>query len=416
MRKADYSWVILATGFTVMFFGGGARFVFGLMLKPMSDDLGWSRSSLSLAATTFMVVSALAMPLMGRLTDRYSIRWILGAGAFASALGILLMWRVSALWQVFMVYGVLYGIGNAASSNNTVGVMISRWFERSRGAATSAALSGSAIGQLVIIMLLASFLTALGWRTSYAVLGAANMAIVVPVVLAAARSRPPARSLGPESRTGQSGPKKSRGVATAADQTLTLDAILRSRPFWLLFVMYAICGFQDFFVSTHVVAFALDQGLGTLLAGNMLAIMGAVGVIGVMSSGVLADAFGAKQPTGLCFLVRIAIFPLVLYFQSTLGIFAFGLLYGFTFMITAPLIVVFVSNIFGPARLGTVSGIFSMVHQISGGLGALVGAVMFDRWGSYDQVFVLMFGLSLAAMATTYLIREQPLRPAPAPA
>ena len=415
MRKVDYSWVILATGFAVMFFGGGSRFAFGLMLKPMSDDLGWSRSSLSLAATAFMVVSALTMPFLGRLTDRYSIRWILGAGAFASALGILLMGRVSELWQVFVVYGAVYGVGNAASSNAPMGVMISRWFEKSRGVANSAALSGSAIGQLVIIMVLASFLTALGWRTSYVILGAANMAIV-PLILVAARSRPPARSGGGEPRNERSNLGRGQAGATVPALALTLNAILKSRPFWLLFVMYAICGFQDFFVSTHVVALAQDEGVETLLAGNMLAMMGVMGLIGVMSSGVLADAFGAKRPTALCFLVRIVVFPLVFYFQSTPGIIVFSLLYGFTFMITAPLIVVFVSNIFGPARLGTVSGILSMVHQISGGLGALVGAVMFDQWGSYDQVFVLMFGLSLVAAVTTHLIRERPLRPAAVPA
>lgn len=54
MRRFDYGWVILTTGFAILFFSGGSRFAFGLMLKPMTDDLGWSRSSLSLAVTTFM--------------------------------------------------------------------------------------------------------------------------------------------------------------------------------------------------------------------------------------------------------------------------------------------------------------------------------------------------------------------------
>ena len=80
LGKLDYSSIVLATGFVVLFFNSGSRYAFGLMLKPMTDDLGWSRSELSLALAAFMLVSALAMPFAGRLADRYSIRTVLAAG------------------------------------------------------------------------------------------------------------------------------------------------------------------------------------------------------------------------------------------------------------------------------------------------------------------------------------------------
>ncbi len=86
---------------------------------------------------------------------------------------------------------------------------------------------------------------------------------------------------------------------------------------------------------------------------------------------------------------------------------AFALLFGFTFLITAPLTVVFAGSIFGPARLGAVSGTISMVHQIAGGLGAFVGAWIFDRWGSYDRAFVLMLALTAAAIALTLMIKKE---------
>ena len=71
--RPAYSWVILASGFLVLFFGTGSRFAFGLMLKPMSEDLGWSRSTLTLGLTAFMMVSAVSLPVVGRLIDRYSL-------------------------------------------------------------------------------------------------------------------------------------------------------------------------------------------------------------------------------------------------------------------------------------------------------------------------------------------------------
>ncbi len=410
LGRLDYSSIVLATGFVVLFFNSGTRYAFGLMLKPMTDDLGWSRSELSLALAAFMLVSALAMPFAGRLADRYSIRTVLAAGGLVVALGIGLTGQVQSHWQLFVAYGLVYALGHAATSIPTVSVMISRWFVRRRGLANSVAVSGNAIGQLVIITVLASLLSSLGWRTSYAVLGAANFVIVVPLALAAARSRPPESCCGPSSgaddeREGGAGRPVS---STPATPFLT---VLASRELWLLIAIYGVCGFQDFFVATHVVAFAIDQGVGDLLAGNILALMGILGLIGVLTSGYLSDAFGVTRPVLLCFMVRLPIFAFILFVQDTPAIAAFAFAYGFTFLITAPLTVVFAGNLFGPSRLGSVSGLINAVHQVAGGLGALAGAVMFDRWGSYDGAFALMAVLAAVAIAATLPLQHGKLSP-----
>ena len=399
MRRADYSWLILAAGFAILFFSGGSRFAFGLMLKPMSEDLDVSRSTLSLAVTMFMVVSAVAMPFVGRLVDRWSLRGTIAVGAGIGAVGLVLMGQVQSSWQVFLVYGLVYALGNSATSIAPVVVMVSQWFIERRGVATSVAVSGNAIGQLFIVAALASLLVAIGWRSSFTILAVVNIAILLPITLLIVRPGPP-RAAESASPMPEHEP---------APQPLTLRQALASRPFLLLVGIYSVCGFQDFFVATHIVAFAQDQGVGDVLAGNLLAWMGVMGLLGVLVAGVMADALGASRPTALCFLMRIGIFALILPLQSTPAILAFGLLYGFTFLITAPLTVVFLGNIYGPLRLGTLTGTISMIHQIMGGLGALAGGWIYDMTGSYNAAFVLMLALSLAATALTLVIRE-PLR------
>ena len=410
LRRLDYSWVILAAAFTVMFFGGGANFIFGLLLKPMTEDMGWTRSSLSLALTTFMVVSALLMPFAGRLLDRYDLRWVIAAGVAAIGAGVGLMAGVTALWQVFLLYGIVFALGMAGASVPSIGVMISRWFERRTGIANSAAIAGMAVGQLVIITLLASLLSTIGWRASYAAVGAANVFVVVPIVLAAVRSRPPGRLLPDAEADGEVSPAATTQAVEGAEEGVTSLAaeLLLSRQMWLLVAVYAVCGFQDFFVSTHVVAFAVDQGVSEVLAGNMLGLMGLMGLIGVMLAGVLSDRYGPTRPTALCFLIRIGIFALILFFQSTVGIVVFALLYGSTFLITAPLLVVFARDSFGAGRLGVVSGVLSMVHQICGGLGAFVGAYIFDHRGSYDDAFLIVLIMALLAVGATAMVRDKP--------
>ncbi len=404
MPRLNLSWVILAAGFFILFFAGGSRYALGLMLKPMTEDLGWSRSTLSFAVTFFMFTSALALPVAGRLVDRYSLRWVLAFGATTVAVGVGLISRVVEPWQVFLVYGVLFAVGHAATGNPIVGVMITRWFERRRGIANSVAVSGNATGQLVIIGTLAAFLTNTGWRNAYGLLGVANLFIAVPLILAALRSWPRTDAESDQVDTPEGGTPQVDAPPIAVP--LGPPSVIRSGQFWLLVFLYAVCGFQDFLMATHIVAFAQDSGIGTVLAGNILALMGFMGLIGVLCAGLLSDAVGAQRPLALCFVMRIGIFSLIIAVQNTPVILVFSLLYGFTFLMTAPLTVIFAREIFGPVRLGTVSGTISMVHQMFGGLGALAGALIFDYWGSYYWAFVLMLGLSIGATALSPLLHR----------
>ena len=400
MRRTDYRWIILATGFAILFFNGGSRSALGLMLKPMGDDLEWSRSALSLGITAYMLVSALAMPFVGRLADRFDMRWVMGTGVVVGAVGVGLMSLIASPWQLFAVYGLVFALGNAGVSNPIVSVMIVRWFPDRRGVANSVAVSGNAIGQLVIVGLLAQSLVRFGWRVSYAALGLANLAILAPIAFAAVRAAPSQAARGKQ-------PSSDNPATTEQAVDLRQVPLWTSGQLWLLGGIYAICGFQDFFVATHVVAFALDIGFGALIAGNLLALMGVMGLLGVLVSGFLADRIGPARPTLLCFAMRVGIFVLVILSQSKPAVMMFALLYGFTFLMTAPLTVIFSGNIFGSARLGRISGTISMIHQISGGIGALAGALAFDIWGSYDRAFLLMLTLSVVATAGTLLVRDR---------
>ncbi|MCH7800733.1 MAG: MFS transporter [Chloroflexi bacterium] len=399
-RRFDYSYIILASGFTVLFFNSGTRMAFGLVLKPMSEDMDISRSALSSVFTVFMLVSALTMPIVGRLIDRHSIRLIIAAGTVVGTTAIILMGQINSSWQLFVLYGMVFAIGHAASSIAPISVLMSRWFPERRGLAASVAISGNGIGQLVIIVLMASFLDSLGWRTSYAILGAVNAVVVLPMALTVIRSHPP--------RLPALNVQTTDEPATS-ERSLPLGVALRSREFLLLVALYAACGAQDFFMATHVVAFAQDQGISQFFAGNILAFMGLLGLIGVLISGAMSDKLGASRPTVLCFLLRIGLFAYIPIFQDTASITVFALLYGFTFTMTAPLTVVFISNIFGTSRLGTISGLINMVHQVAGGLGAVLGAVIFDTRGSYDMAFVIMLVLAFVGTFAVIGLKERPL-------
>jgi predicted MFS family arabinose efflux permease len=174
----------------------------------------------------------------------------------------------------------------------------------------------------------------------------------------------------------------------------------------MLLVVYAICGLDDFFVATHVVAFAQDRGVEALLAGQLLALMGLAGVVGLLISGLVSDLAGPAWTTALSFGVRIAVFGLIAVDQSTPAIAVFALLFGATFLVTAPLVVLFVRDHFGMTRLGSLSGLITMVHQVFGGIGAYGGALFFDATGTYDAAFVGLLAASCLAFAVSLMLRR----------
>jgi predicted MFS family arabinose efflux permease len=193
--------------------------------------------------------------------------------------------------------------------------------------------------------------------------------------------------------------------ASAQRAGLNLGAAARTPRFWLLAAMYAICGLDDFFVATHVVAFAQDRGVGALFAGNLLALMGLTALIGVLAAGALSDRTGPVLATAIAFGARVAVFGLVALDQSPLSIAIFALVFGATFLVTAPLTVLFVRESFGTRHLGALTGIITMVHQIFGGIGAYAGALVFDYSGSYDAAFIALLVASAVGLVLALMLR-----------
>jgi len=302
---------------------------------------------------------------------------------------------VTEPWHAVVIYGILFAIGNGVASITPVGVMVTRAMPGRIGLVNAVVSSGMSVGQLLMIAVLAAVLVSIGWRSVFLWLGAFYL-LALPLLLAATPGEKAAKAHAAQP------PKSGMSVAEAA----------RTRQFWLLLLVYAVCGFGDFFVATHVVAFAQDRGIAALPAGNLLALMGATGLLGVIVAGFISDKTGPVWPTVICFATRACVFALVIFDQSPVSVAIFALVFGITFLVTAPLTVVFVRDAFGTRNLGTLSGLITMAHHICGGIGAYLGASIFDGTGRYDMAFIIMFVFSaMAAFLSLSLRSHSPRRP-----
>jgi predicted MFS family arabinose efflux permease len=381
---------ILAVGFLVLFVGGGARFGIGLTLKSITDEFVVGRSVLGLTVAVYFAVTSASMFLAGRLADRLNVRAVLAWGLIVSATGMSLMCLMTTPWQMFVLYGMVFAVGNGVASITPVSLMVARAFPEKAGLANGVVSAGLSAGQLVIVALFTLILASFGWRHVFAWGGIAHLLLLPLVLLFVPSNRTPGRTLAEAASPGNS-----------QGESMSLWMAMRTRQFWLLIGVYALCGLDDFFVSTHIVAFAQDRGVEALLAGQLLASMGLVGFFGVIASGAWSDRSGPMWPALASFLLRIAAFALVMVDQSPVSIAVFALVFGFTFLMTAPLMVIFVRESFGTANLGAITGLIVMIHHMCGGLGAWIGAAIFDARGGYDAAFALMLASSILASALT---------------
>src|SRR5215470_4754741 len=311
--------VILAVGFLILFVGGGARFAISLALKPIAAELDVPRSTLGLAVALYLIVTSASMFLAGRIADRFGVRLVLLAGLLVSAVGMGLVGLVVEPWQLFAFFGVIFAIGNGVASMTPVSLMVSRAFPNAAGLANGIASAGMSAGQLIII-------------------GGFAVLLAVSARQTAAADHDPA-------------------LAATGANGLSLRAAAATRQFWLLIGVYALCGLDDFFVSMHVVAFAQDRGVDALLAGHLLAAMGLVGFVGVIIAGAWSDRSGPVAPALASFMLRLATFALIVVDPSPVAIAGFALMSASTFLMTAPLLVVFAREAFGEVNLGTITGL-----------------------------------------------------------
>jgi len=387
----------------------GVRAVFGIYIKPIEAELGWTRAALSgVAALSLLLLGAIG-PLAGRLADRWGPRRVsvialllLGGGAIGAS-------TVHALWQAYLTTGVLIGVGSGGLGLATGSVIATRWFEARRGLAIGIAAGGMSAGQLVIIPLATVLMVWLGWRASFAWLGLGLVAIVLPLALWLIRNDPDDRG---ERAYGAVGPALTAAQLAAARTAgrVGIFEAAQHAQFWLLAVTSFVCGYTSVgLILTHFVPHALEHDFTQLEASTALAVMGSMNVVGTLASGWLCDRFGRRGPLATYYLIRGVSLVFLLYVWNAPSLHLWAAVFGLNWVSTVPPTTTLTASIFGRYSVGELSGWIFFAHQVGAALSAATAGLIFERSGSYAPAFLSAALLAVVAAGLTLLIRDEPI-------
>jgi MFS family permease len=361
-------------------------YTFAIFLKPLAAEFGWSREGVSAAFSIAALAVAACSPPLGWLLDRYPARRIIlpCLAIFGCAFASLSL-LTRHLWHLYAVFLILGMVGNG-TAHLAYSRVLTTWFRERRGVAFSILLGGGAVGAMVLPPIAEALIHAVGWRASFAILGAGVLAIGLPCG-AQVRERS----------------RVARSIAVPATGVSVSDGV-RSRTFWIVVAALFLISVSQNGAITHLPAVLTDRGISAGNAAFAVSAMGASILTGRLLTGWLLDRYFAPR-VGVCLFALSALgtFLLAGAHSLTLGIGSAALI-GFGMGGEGDVTPYLLSRYFGLRSFSTLYGFTWTAYAIAGAVGPIVMGRAFDVSGSYRTLLLQLAVATLAAAALMLLL------------
>ncbi len=396
--KLFYGYVVVAAAFVIAMLVWGASRTFGVFLKPMLDEFGWTRAGISGAFTLNMIIMGLLAIVTGRLTDRLGPRLILVASGLILGSGYLLMSQISGIGQLYLYYGVILGVGLSGCQAPLMSV-VARWFVKRRTLMSGILMAGPAAGIMLMPLVSSLLISAYGWRISYIVLG--SVVVVVIVVAALFLKRDPSEMGLLPYGTGET---EAEGLDLQA-VGLPLKKAVHTRQFWLLNVVSFCREFLIGVVVVHIVIHATGLGVSVAAAASVLSVAAGASIPARVVMGGVADRIGNKLALTICLTISSFAFLLPLVAKELWLLYLFAALFGIGLWSGAAIMSPLVADLFGLKALGELYAWTVLVGAVGGAAGPVLAGYIFDVTGSYQLAFLMCVAVSVIAIVVLIFLK-----------
>lgn len=398
-----YGWWIVAITFAGTFIATGIHdTVFSVLLKPISEDLGWSRTQISLPISISIWVGALLGPLAGRFLDRRGPRLLSTAGALVIGLVYLLLSSMGQFWH----FALFYPIGRATSQMSMLGSVpsaaVSNWFIRRRGRALGIQAMAIGLGGATLSVVAQFIIERWGWRAVFATFGLAMWFVVVLPAALFLRRRPEDVGLLPDGDVATTSDDEQAGTAArpaSKEINFSVREALASPALWLLVAISIISSTGTGAIHLHTAAYLTDVGLSAAAAAAIVSVSALAGAIGSILWGFAGERLPVHWALPAIYLGAAASVLVLASATSIVAAFAFALLFGLSTRGGHVIVSIATANYFGRANLGTIHGIVVPIQVAGLGIGQIFAPLIQGSTGSYRPAFLILAGLySVAAL------------------
>ena len=383
----DRDWSAVAASAAGLTFSLGTLllYTFGVFVRPLIHEFGWSHTEVAVALAIFQYTLALTAPGWGLLIDRFGPRRVIVPSVIAlSALVASLALLTSNIWQYYLVFAAVSLTAGGATPIGYSAIIV-RKFERHLGLALGLALMGVGLGAAALPPLAQALVERVGWRHAYAALGGLTLLVTLPAALVA---------------TGHSTRKLSRVAGAAAD--VAVLPFIMTRAFVVMCLIFLLLGIISIGGLANLVPMMIARGFSPAAAAHVAAITGLAAIAGRGGVGLLLDRI--HPPVVVCAAALMAGTAFLLIGETAGEVWAYlaAMLLGAVVGAEVDFTAFFVRRYFGRHVFGRLYGLTFGLFIVGSGTGPLLISASFDRLGSYQPGMLIFATASLGVALLTF--------------
>ncbi len=398
MIKKDFfpnkaAFVTLIAACLVVIISLGIRQTFGLFFFDFEVDLGCTQTDFGFAMGIQLLFWGLLGPIFGIITDKYGGKIAVFTGFLFYIAGVYFLnyGPNTGSWFTFDI-GILIGIGLGATAISIPVSIVAKHFPlNTRTIATGIVTSAGSFGYFVSPMYTRYTLIEYGWNTTLVIF----LFMLVAGLLISLFLSTPIQELKHENYNKQTAMEAMKEAFT-------------NKSFNYLTLGFFVCGWHIALVATHIPMHIRDKGLEDWTATAILALIGLFNVFGTLSSGYLSTKISKKKLLSAIYLLRgVSLMYFVFMPPSVVNALIFGITFGYLWLATVPPTNGIVGHIFGTKYITLLYGFVFLSHQIGSFLGAYLGGLFHDLYGSLNYAWYISIALSLFAGLIHLPIKEK---------
>ena len=400
MRKIHPAWYAFGVTFLTLAASAGYRSAPSVLIIPLQDAFGWSRSTIAAAISINTLLFGLTAPFAAALMERFTVRKVVMSALTTVGIGSISTIFITRPWHLMLLWGVVVGIGTGSMALVFAANIANRWFIAKKGLVIGILTAASATGQLIFLPSLSTLAINHGWKSVGLTVGLASLSLV-PLIYLFLKESPESIGATPFGAPADwSAPVQvKRNAAKEALNALREGS--KQRDFWYITLSFLVCGLSTSgLVGTHFIPASHDHGMSEVTAASLLALIGVFDVVGTIFSGYLTDRIDPRKLLFFYYFLRglsLFLLPSILFSTLHASTLVFIIFYGLDWVATVPPTIVLCRTILGPERATVIYGWVFAAHQIGGSVAALGAALLRVKFGNYAVAFYIAGILCLGA-------------------
>ncbi|HJA34881.1 MAG TPA: MFS transporter [Firmicutes bacterium] len=396
-----YGWFIVAASFMVMFCTIGiVNNCSGLYIKPVCDDMGFSRGAMGVNMTILSICQMLVALFGGKIFVKFDVKKIMRISSILLAVGYF-SYSLATSLPVFYLISVVVGFAMGGTTTMPLSLLIGNWFHQRRGFAVGVAFMGSGIGGMLFNSLAGQLITEFGWRATYRTLGIIAFVVLVPVCWLVIRTKPADMGLAPY------GQAANESTEQYDNRGMTLKEAMHTGRFWALCLVTAVGNVSLCALNQNVTPHLSDEGYALTTAANISAIMLGGLAVGKMTLGWLYDKLGVRRTTLLanCSTILALVGTLLCRFPPMIAAIVLGFSIGNAFGSIGNQVIV--QSIYGRKNYSAILGVVAACNSLAGSVTPVLIGGVYDLFGSYTPAFATMVVTSSLAAISYFILLSQ---------